>query len=171
MPAIETLPAAPVQPHMAAPLTPPARSLVTLATYNEIENLPALVAEILRCVPAADILVVDDNVDAAESMTMALELCGHETMAVHDGVAALQAAASFMPQVVLLDIGLPGRNGYEVAREIRRTPWGRDVLLIAATGWGQESDKQLAEDAGFDEHLTKPVDFGKLQALLPQDRA
>ena len=117
------------------------------------------------------ILVVDDNVDAAESMTMALELCGHETLAVHDGVAALQAAARFMPQVILLDIGLPGRNGYEVAREIRRMPWGRDVLLIAATGWGQESDKQLAEDAGFDRHLTKPVDFDKLQALLPQDRA
>ena len=115
------------------------------------------------------ILVVDDNVDAAESMTMALGLIGHETLAVHDGAAALQAAASFLPQVILLDIGLPGQNGYEVARQIRRMPWGRDVLLIAATGWGQASDKQLAEEAGFDRHLTKPVDFGKLQALLPQD--
>jgi signal transduction histidine kinase len=117
------------------------------------------------------ILVVDDNVDAAESMTMALALIGHETLAVHDGAAALQAASSFLPQVILLDIGLPGQNGYEVARQIRRMPWGRDVLLIAATGWGQESDKQLAEDAGFDRHLTKPVDFARLQALLSEERA
>jgi signal transduction histidine kinase len=117
------------------------------------------------------ILVVDDNVDAAASMTMALELIGHETRAVHDGAAALQVAATFLPQVILLDIGLPGQNGYEVARQIRRMPWGRSVFLIAATGWGQESDKQLAEAAGFDRHLTKPVDFGKLQALLSQARA
>ena len=116
------------------------------------------------------IMVVDDNVDAAVSMTMALELIGHETLAVHDGAAALQAAASFLPQVILLDIGLPGQNGYEVARQIRHMPWGRDVLLVAATGWHQQSDKQLAQDAGFDRHLTKPVDFGKLQAMLSQDR-
>jgi CheY-like chemotaxis protein len=70
--------------------------------------------------------------------------------------------------VVLLDIGLPGQNGYEVARQIRRAPWGRDLLLIAATGWGQDADRQLAEDAGFDRHLTKPVDFAILQTLLSQ---
>ena len=114
------------------------------------------------------ILVVDDNVDVAESMAMALGLFGHETMAVHDGGAALRAGAEFLPQVVLLDIGLPGQNGYEVARQIRCAPWGRDVLLIAATGWGQDADRQLAEDAGFDRHLTKPVDFVRLQALLAQ---
>jgi signal transduction histidine kinase/ActR/RegA family two-component response regulator len=114
------------------------------------------------------ILVVDDNVDVAESMAMALDLFGHQTRAVHDGVAALQAGAEFLPQVILLDIGLPDQNGYEVARQIRRMPWGRDVLLIAATGWGQDADRQLAEDAGFDQHLTKPVDFARLQALLAQ---
>jgi signal transduction histidine kinase len=114
------------------------------------------------------ILVVDDNVDVAESMAMALGLFGHETLAVHDGGAALEAGGTFLPDVVLLDIGLPGQNGYEVAREIRRAPWGRNVLLIAATGWGQDADRQLAEDAGFDHHLTKPVDFASLQALLSQ---
>ena len=141
-------------------------------------QLPALAAPLQAAAPSplqgaaqrCRILVVDDNVDAAASMTMALELIGHETLAAHDGAAALQAAAIFLPQVILLDIGLPGQNGYEVARQIRRMPWGRGVLLIAATGWGQESDKQLAEAAGFDRHLTKPVDFGKLQALLSQER-
>jgi signal transduction histidine kinase/ActR/RegA family two-component response regulator len=114
------------------------------------------------------ILVVDDNVDVAESMAMALGLFGHDTRAVHDGGAALQTGGEFLPDVVLLDIGLPGQNGYEVARQIRRAPWGRDLLLIAATGWGQDADRQLAEDAGFDRHLTKPVDFAILQTLLSQ---
>jgi signal transduction histidine kinase/ActR/RegA family two-component response regulator len=114
------------------------------------------------------ILVVDDNVDVAESMAMALGLFGHDTRAVHDGGAALRTGSEFLPDVVLLDIGLPGQNGYEVARQIRRAPWGRDLLLIAATGWGQDADRQLAEDAGFDHHLTKPVDFASLQTLLSE---
>jgi CheY-like chemotaxis protein len=113
---------------------------------------------------------VDDNVDAAESMTMALDLFGYETQTAHDGGTALQTAAEFMPQVVLLDIGLPDQNGYEVARQIRRAPWGHGVFLIAATGWGQEADKQLAPSAGFDCHLTKPVVFEKLRTLLAQQR-
>ena len=116
------------------------------------------------------ILVVDDNVDAAESMTMALDLFGYETKTAHDGAAALQAAVEFLPHVMLLDIGLPDQNGYDVAREIRRTPRGGDIFLIAATGWGQEADKQRAQEAGFDCHLTKPVDFDKLRTLLAQRR-
>jgi signal transduction histidine kinase/CheY-like chemotaxis protein len=114
------------------------------------------------------ILVVDDNVDVAESMAMTLGLFGHDTRAVHDGGAALQTGGEFLPDVVLLDIGLPGQNGYEVARQIRRASWGQGVLLIAATGWGQDADRQLAEDAGFDHHLTKPVDFASLQTLLSE---
>lgn len=123
-------------------------------------------ADVRRC----RILVVDDNVDAAESMTMALDLFGYETQTAHDGGTALQTATEFMPQVVLLDIGLPDQNGYEVARQIRRAPGGDEVFLIAATGWGQEADKQLAQRAGFDCHLTKPVDFEKLRTLLAQRR-
>jgi PAS domain S-box-containing protein len=117
------------------------------------------------------ILVVDDNVDAAESMTMTLELFGYETRAAHDAETGLRIASEFAPQVILLDIGLPDQNGYEVARRIRQAPWGADIFLIATTGWGQEADKQLAQDAGFDRHLTKPVDFEKLQALLAQRRS
>ncbi|MFS0757573.1 ATP-binding protein [Noviherbaspirillum sp. 1P10PC] len=114
------------------------------------------------------ILVIDDNIDSAESMTMALELLGYEAQAAHDGHTGLQSVERLKPNVILLDIGLPDLNGYEVARRIRSLLLGKDVFLIAATGWGQEADKQLALDAGFDCHLTKPVDFHKLQELLVQ---
>jgi PAS domain S-box-containing protein len=114
------------------------------------------------------ILVIDDNIDAAQSMTMALELLGYEAQAAHDGLTGLQTAKRFQPDVILLDIGLPDLNGYEVARRIRASSIGKDTILIAATGWGQEADKSLALDAGFDCHLTKPVDFNKLQDTLMQ---
>jgi CheY-like chemotaxis protein len=120
--------------------------------------------------PAQDgarrILVVDDNVDAADTMIMALELFGYEARAAHDGEGGLRLAAEFAPHVALLDIGLPDLNGYELARRIRTAPWGNGMLLIAATGWGQESDIQQAHDAGFDRHLTKPIDFARLHELL-----
>jgi PAS domain S-box-containing protein len=116
--------------------------------------------------PRLRILVVDDNIDAAESMTMALELLGYQAQAVHGGLRGLQAAEEFRPDVILLDIGLPDLNGYEVARRIRASARGNEVFIIAASGWGQEADKRLALDAGFDSHLTKPVDFDKLQELL-----
>lgn len=114
------------------------------------------------------ILVIDDNVDAAQSMKIALELLGYNMQAAHNGLAGLQLAEDFMPDAVLLDIGLPDVNGYEVARRIRLSPRGKDMFLIAVTGWGQDADKQLALDAGFDYHLTKPVDLKKLQLLLVQ---
>lgn len=114
------------------------------------------------------ILVVDDSVDAAQSLAMALDLFGHDTAIAYDGATALQVAAEIKPQVMLLDIGLPDQNGYDVARQIRRETWGAEVFLIAATGWGQETDKHLAQEAGFDAHLTKPIDFGKLRILLAQ---
>jgi CheY-like chemotaxis protein len=105
------------------------------------------------------VLVVDDNVDAADSLSMMLELSGHEVCTVYDGPAALAALPAFGPQVVLLDIGLPRMDGYEVARRIRSTlPAGRDMLLVALTGWGQAEDKRRAREAGFDQHFTKPVD-------------
>jgi PAS domain S-box-containing protein len=114
------------------------------------------------------ILVIDDNIDAAQSMTMALELLGYNAQAAHNGLAGLRSAEEFMPDAILLDIGLPDLNGYEVARRIRCSPRGKDMFLIATTGWGQEADKQLALDAGFDCHLTKPVDLKKLQEFLVQ---
>jgi len=112
------------------------------------------------------ILIVDDNADAAETLLMFMELYGCTARAVHSGEAALAALAEFTPEIALFDIGLPDMNGYELARRARALPGGADLLLIAATGWGQEADKQLAQDAGFDHHLTKPIDFDKLRALM-----
>jgi CheY-like chemotaxis protein/two-component sensor histidine kinase len=112
------------------------------------------------------VLVVDDNKDAAETLTMALQLSGCETLVVHTAGAALEAAAAFQPTAALLDIGLPDMNGYELARRLRQGPHGADVVLIAITGWGQEKDRQRAFDAGFDHHLTKPIDFDQLRPLL-----
>src|SRR5262249_32453124 len=112
------------------------------------------------------ILAVDDSRDAADSLTLMLQLMGHETRTAYDGLEAIQAAAVFRPEVILLDIGLPKMNGYEAARRIRQQPWGKDVVLIAITGWGQEEDKRRALDAGFDHHLTKPVEGAALERLL-----
>jgi len=116
--------------------------------------------------PKRRILIVDDNRDAAASMAMILELMGHQVQTAHDGLAALEAAAAFWPDVILLDIGLPRLNGYEVAREVRQQPWGGQVILIAVTGWGQEEDKRRALEAGCDYHLTKPIDPDGLAKLL-----
>jgi CheY-like chemotaxis protein len=112
------------------------------------------------------ILVVDDNRDAAASLAMLLQLTGNETETAFDGPAALDVAAAFKPDVVLLDIGLPGLNGYEVARRMRQEPWGKAVKLIAITGWGQLEDRQRSHEAGFDDHMVKPVDHDLLAKIL-----
>jgi CheY-like chemotaxis protein len=103
------------------------------------------------------ILVVDDNRDAADSCAMLLELSGHRVRTAYNGTQALQLGENLLPHVVLLDIGLPDLNGYEVARRIRATPWGAKLPLVAVTGWGKEEDRERAFAAGFDHHLTKPV--------------
>jgi CheY-like chemotaxis protein/two-component sensor histidine kinase len=115
---------------------------------------------------SARILIVDDNVDAAETLAMVLALDGHDVTVAHDGARGLQLAEESRPQLVLLDIGLPKLNGYEVARRIRQQPWGRAMTLVAITGWGQEDDKRRAREAGFDLHLTKPIAPGALDRLL-----
>ena len=112
------------------------------------------------------ILVVDDNWDAADSLGMLLRMMGHEVHTAHDGPEAVGAAAVFRPDVVLLDIGLPKLNGYEVARRIRKLEGGAGLMLIALTGWGQEEDRRRSKEAGFDHHLTKPVELADLQGLL-----
>jgi PAS domain S-box-containing protein len=112
------------------------------------------------------VLVVDDNRDVADSLALMLRLMGHDTHTAHDGLEAAQAAAVLQPEVVLLDIGLPKMNGYEVARHLRAQPWGRGMRIIALTGWGQEEDKRRALEAGCDLHLTKPVEPGALEQLL-----
>lgn len=115
--------------------------------------------------PRLKILVADDNIDAAESMSILLRVVGHSTEAVYDAAAAVNLAPRFQPDVVLLDIGMPRLDGYEAARQIRKL-FGPNVVLVAVTGWGRDSDKQLALDAGFDHHFVKPVDFEVLSRLL-----
>ncbi|MGH6636626.1 MAG: ATP-binding response regulator [Gammaproteobacteria bacterium] len=117
---------------------------------------------------ARRILVVDDNRDSAESLAMLLKLTGNETHTAYDGLEAVEAAATFRPEVVLLDIGLPKLNGYEAARKIREQPWGKGMVLVALTGWGQDEDRQKSTDAGFNDHMVKPVDHAALMKLLAE---
>jgi two-component system CheB/CheR fusion protein len=117
------------------------------------------------------VLIVDDNEDAANSLAMILKLSGHETASVYTARDALERAVSFRPDVVLLDIGLPGMNGYEVAQKMRELPGLADIRLVAVTGYGRSDDRLRAREAGFDDHLTKPVEFAVLDRALTGVRA
>jgi len=112
------------------------------------------------------ILVADDNVDAAATLATLLEMMGHEVRHVHDGDAAITETASFDPRLVLLDIGMPTINGYEVCRRLRAQENGRGRTIVAVTGWGQPQDVQRSRDAGFDQHLVKPIDVDKLTEVI-----
>ena len=146
-----------------------------------VVRLPVLVEEPKERVPgsAAEqapvtrlrILIVDDNRDATASLAMLLKLTGNETRTAHDGLEAVEAAATFRPDVALLDIGLPKLSGYDVCRRIREQPWGKGMVLIALTGWGLDEDRRLSRDAGFDHHMVKPVDFDALLSLLAELQA
>jgi signal transduction histidine kinase len=111
-------------------------------------------------------LVVDDNVDATVTQAALLRMLGHEVETANDGPSALRKAQGFRPNVVLLDLGMPGMDGFEVARRLRATPEGREVFLVAQSGWGQEEDRNRTKAAGFDAHLAKPVDVDALMGLL-----
>ncbi len=148
-----------------------------LGRGSEFEvRLPVLEEASATIAPAAEdepttrvghrILIVDDNRDGADSLAMLLEAFGHETHQAHDGVEAIDAAERVRPDVMLLDIGLPKLNGYEVCRRIREQPWGEDLMIVALTGWGQDEDRQRSLDAGFDTHLVKPVDHALLMRML-----
>ncbi|MCW1886057.1 PAS domain-containing protein [Luteolibacter flavescens] len=112
------------------------------------------------------ILVVDDNLDAAETLSLSLTIGGNEVRTAHDGEDCIAAAAAFLPDIILMDIGMPRMDGYEAAREIRRQPWSTGMVLVALTGWGQESDRDKTRDAGFDHHLVKPVEPAALMDLM-----
>jgi len=114
---------------------------------------------------ARRVLVVDDNVDAASMLDMLLRSLGHETRVAHEGTAALRVAEEFRPDIVLLDIGMPGIDGYEVARRLRASK-NRPLRIVAVTGWGQEADRERSREAGFDLHLVKPVDANELARAL-----
>jgi two-component system CheB/CheR fusion protein len=116
--------------------------------------------------PGRRVLVVEDNRDSAETLGLMLEMWGHEVRAAHDGPSALETALGFRPDVVLLDIGLPGMDGYEVARRLRGQSELEGLFLVAMTGYGQDEDRQRTQAFGFDHHLVKPVEPRVLERLL-----
>ena len=111
-------------------------------------------------------LLVDDDRDVVRSLVRLVRSLGHETHVAYSGEEALQVAEQCQPQIILMDIGLPGLNGYDTAREMRARPWGESVTLIAVTGWVREDDRRRALESGFDQHLTKPVDADLLETVL-----
>jgi len=141
--------------------------IVTLPLTQHAGDAPSGRAPALAA-PAGRLrmLVVDDNGDSAESLALLLSLAGHETHVAHTGPEALDRADALRPDAVLLDLGLPGLNGYEVCRRLRAAAWAREIPIVAITGWGQADDRQRSKEAGFDGHLVKPVVFGELTALL-----
>jgi CheY-like chemotaxis protein len=148
--------------------------------FNDvIETSRPLMTEAAEVEPAADppdskripqarlrILVVDANVDAADSVAWLLRHEAHDVRTANDGRSAIEVAASFRPQVVVLDLGLPKLDGYEVSRRLRNLPVTRDALMVAVSGYGQDEDKRQAQEAGFDFHMTKPVDPARLIAVI-----
>jgi CheY-like chemotaxis protein len=114
------------------------------------------------------VLVVDDNQDAADGMAMLIELMGVAVRVAYDGRSALAAAEAFRPDLVLLDLGMPVVDGYEVCRTLREQPGGDAMSIVALTGWGQESDRRRTQEAGFDDHLTKPIEPAQVERLLAE---
>ena len=112
------------------------------------------------------VLVVDDNHDAATSLSMLVELLGHEVRTAFDGEQALGVAGEFCPDVVLLDLGMPRMDGYEACRRLRAQPWGAGMTVVAVTGWGREDDRRKTQLAGFDKHLVKPVAPAEIATML-----
>ena len=116
--------------------------------------------------PSGRVLVVDDNKEAATTLAMLVRMLGSDVRTAHDGEEAIRLAGDFLPELILMDIGMPRMNGYDAATLIRQQPWGRRMMLVALTGWGQEEDKQRSRKAGFDDHLVKPAEPSQLQRLL-----
>jgi len=112
------------------------------------------------------ILVADDNADSATTLSLMLEVLGNEVFVAHDGVEAVELARKHRPQAILLDIGMPRMNGYDACARIREQPWGREPLIVALTGWGQQEDKTRSKAAGFDRHLVKPVEPRTLEQMI-----
>ena len=141
-----------------------------LADDNMVDAKPVTAPPIDGTPQRFKILVVDDNHDSALSLAMMLSIMGHETRTAHDGESAVISAEAFLPDVVLLDIGLPKLNGYEVAQRIRENAWGKSMFLIAVTGWGQDEDRQRSSEVGLNLHMVKPVEPSVLEKLLAELR-
>lgn len=141
--------------------------IVTLPIVDRVERFPGPASESIGAwsLPCR-ILIVDDNVDSAESLALLFQTMGSTSCLAHDGLEALSAIEKYSPEVVLLDIGLPKLDGHEVCRRVRSQSWGKNIIMIALTGWGQDEDRRMSEDAGFDGHIVKPVDYGQLEKLM-----
>jgi CheY-like chemotaxis protein len=118
--------------------------------------------------PSLRILVADDNTDAASSMALMLEMLGHEARVAHDGEEALGVGRQFLPQLAMLDLGMPRLDGYECCRALRQEPWGAAISIVALTGWGQDEDQRRTRAAGFDAHLVKPVSLETLERVIAE---
>jgi signal transduction histidine kinase/ActR/RegA family two-component response regulator len=156
------LPLVPDKPRgaLAAPVAAPAAAAPAAPVAAAAPAAPQDAEQGLR------VLVVDDNIDAADTLGALLDMNGHATRVANDGYQAIEMAQEFQPQVVFLDIGLPGMNGYEVARKLRETPGVERAFLVALTGWGTREDRERSSEAGFDHHLTKPADMNAVETLL-----
>jgi PAS domain S-box-containing protein len=139
----------------------PGAAAVRAAAYKEFRH-----DDDSKSVTPLRILVVDDNSDSAESMALMLKFGGHTVAVANDGLEGLETAKAFLPHAALLDLGMPKLNGYETAHQIRQQSWGKNIVLIALTGWGQEEDKRRSREAGFNAHLVKPVDHHSLEKIL-----
>ena len=139
-------------------------NLPVSSTESAAQAAPAQAPQ--KPVDGKRILVADDNHAAADTLAMLLECDGHRIATVYDGEQALIAAESFCPEIIMLDIGMPKLDGYEIAQCIRAEPWGRNIKIIAMSGWAQEKDRQRGREAGFDHHLAKPVDPAELKELI-----
>ena len=137
-----------------------------LAILSPPETAPSRAKSGPTALRRCRILVVDDNKDSADSLALLLRAKGNDIRTAHDGLEAVEVAEIFHPELVLLDIGLPKLNGYDVARRIRKQLWGQDATLVAVTGWGRDQDRRLSQEAGFNFHIVKPVDLAALEDLL-----
>ena len=135
-------------------------------TLNSSLKQPAHDVPVRSVAAGRRVMIVDDNKDAGDALAMLLELAAHEVRVAYSGRGALTLAQTFRPDVAFIDIGMPDLSGYEVAQAIRREPWGAQIRLVALTGWGQHDDRERAKEAGFDRHITKPVDSEVIEPLL-----
>jgi signal transduction histidine kinase len=141
---------------------------VSLPIEAPVEALAPPALAVMASSRPRRVLIADENQDSTDAMALLLQGAGHQVQVAYDGESAFAAAETFRPDVMLLDIGMPRLSGHEVAERLRATPWGRNVVLIAATGWGKDEDRQRSQEAGFDVHLVKPVDPAKVAALIEQ---
>jgi PAS domain S-box-containing protein len=146
---------------------------VTLPLVEPVDASQPKVQDLAQATPGdvrLRVLVVDDNRDGADTLALSVDTLGHEVLAVYDPFEALAQSGEFAPDLAFFDVGMPGLNGYELARRFREQPWGRDTLLVALTGWGQEEDRRRSAEAGFDVHIVKPIDFDNIEDLCQRAR-